>query len=91
MATLEEACRRLRVRYAKETGRTLVDRLAYVTRKLLAAYLWRLPIEPAYALSDVLGHDDSPGDEPYTVSMASEVLGQNTALIEAARGRGAPR
>lgn len=91
VATLEEACRRLRVRYAKETGRTLVDRLAYVTRKLLAAYLWRLPIEPAYALSDVLGHDDASGDEPYTVSMASEVLGQNTALIEAARGRGAPR
>jgi hypothetical protein len=91
VATLEEACRRLRARYTKETGRTLVDRLAYVTRKLLAAYLWRLPIDPAYALTDVLGHDDLSGDEPYTAPMATEVLEQNTVLIEAARGWGAPR
>lgn len=89
--TLQEACRRLRVRYEKETGSILPDRLAYVTRKLLAGYLWRLPIDPAYALTDVLGHHDLSGDEPYTAPMASEVLAQNTILIEAARRWGAPR
>lgn len=86
--TLEEACRRVRARYEQETGRNLVDRLAYVTRKLLAAYLWRAPIRPADVLADVLGHGDSSGDDAYTDPTESEVLDQNTTLIAAARQDG---
>ena len=82
---LEEACRRLRKRYYEETGRQLPDRLAYLTRKIVAAYLWRAPIRPADALADVLGHEDLSGDRPYTRMSESEVLEQNTELIGAAR------
>lgn len=88
---LEQACRRLRQRYYQETGRRLSDRLAYLTRKMLAAYLWRAPIRPGDALADVLGHEDLSGDRPYTRMTESEVLEQNAELIESARsGMDAP-
>lgn len=67
----------------------LSDRLAYLTRKMVAAYLWRAPIRPPDALADVLGHEDLSGDRPYTHMSESEVLAQNAAVIEAARSRSA--
>jgi len=88
--SLEEACRRVRRRYERETNRVLLDRLAYITRKMLAAYLWRAPIRPADALSHILGHEDLSGDRPYTRQSESEVMEQNRALIAAARTWGVP-
>lgn len=85
---LEEASRRIRIRCEKETGRQLSDRLAYLWRKALAAYLIRFPIRPAEALTDVLGHQDISGDTPYTRLTPEEILAQNTSLIEATRSSG---
>jgi len=80
-ATLEKACMRVRKRYQQETGKIISDRLAYMIRKFVSAYLWRARIRPADALSDVLGHEDLSGDRPYTLQSESEVLEQNTTLI----------
>jgi hypothetical protein len=89
--TLEEACRRARARFEREHGEALSDRLAYLTRKFVSAYLLRARIEPAFALTDVLGHDDMVSDWTYAALEESEIFAMNNVAIDAARERGGAR